>query len=186
MSRIHVEAERVVDARPEKVYETLTDYKEKRPKMLTSNFVDYNVEKGGRGLGTVVNYRLHAAGRERPYRIKVDVPFEGSVITERDSNSSLVTTWTLAPVQEGRQTRVSVESEWEGGRGVGGFFERTFAPLGLRRIYGNMLERLEYQVQPGGVRSADEQAGIRPGLVVLAAGAVVALAIGIGYIRGKK
>ena len=33
-------------------------------------------------------------------------------------------------------------TEWQGGRGVGGFFERTFAPVGLRRIYGEMLDRL--------------------------------------------
>ncbi|GCE19937.1 hypothetical protein [Dictyobacter kobayashii] len=64
------------------------------------------------------------------------------MLTERDSNSSLVTTWVLSPLMGGNKTRVSVASEWEGGTGVGGFFERTFAPLGLRRIYGSMLDSL--------------------------------------------
>jgi hypothetical protein len=35
-----------------------------------------------------------------------------------------------------------VATEWEGGSGVGGFFERTFAPMGLRSIYTEMLNRL--------------------------------------------
>ena len=29
-----------------------------------------------------------------------------------------------------------------GAGGVGGFFEKTFAPLGLRRIHGELLENL--------------------------------------------
>jgi hypothetical protein len=37
---------------------------------------------------------------------------------------------------------VTVESSWVGGGGIGGFFERLFAPMGLRRVYGEMLQRL--------------------------------------------
>src|SRR6266567_7408246 len=150
MSKIHVKSERVVNAKPEAVYDVLSDYQWKRPRILTPNFLDYNVERGGRGAGTIVNYRLQAARRERPYRMTVEEPVKGSVISERDTNSSLQTVWTLLPVQDGRQTRVSLVTEWEGSRGVGGFFERTFAPLGLRRIYNNMLSLLEPQVQAQG------------------------------------
>ena len=52
MSHIFVRNERIIDAKPEEVYETLTDYKNKRPRMLTPNFLDYMVEKGGQGDGT--------------------------------------------------------------------------------------------------------------------------------------
>ncbi|GHO83393.1 hypothetical protein KSZ_13990 [Dictyobacter formicarum] len=110
--------------------------------MLTPNFIDYKVEKGGKGSGTVISYLLHAANRERAYRMSVDEAVKGRVLTERDNNSSLVTTWALSPLDGQNRTRVSVTSEWEGGTGVGGFFERTFAPLGLRRIYGSMLDSL--------------------------------------------
>jgi len=159
MGRIHVESERVVNAKPEEVYAVLNDYKEQRPKILTPNFLDYTVEKGGNGSGTEVRYRLHAARRERPYHMVVDEPVKGKVITERDTNSSLVTTWRLAPLGDGRQTKVHLESEWEGGKGVGGFFERTFAPLGLRRIYGQMLDLLAPQVQPEGAGSSQGEGG---------------------------
>ena len=59
---------------------------------------------------------------------------------ERDELSSFISTWSVAP--SGAGSEVSIESSWEGAGGVGGFFERTFAPIGLRRVYGEMLDRL--------------------------------------------
>lgn len=148
MSHIHVRAERTINAKTEIVYETLTDYRWKRPQILTSNFLDYTVGKGGQGAGTEIHYRLRAARRERPYTMQIEVPLKGLAITERDRNSSLLTTWTLMPIGNGERTKVRLDSEWEGGTGVGGFFERTFAPLGLKNIYGEILSNLAGLVQP--------------------------------------
>jgi hypothetical protein len=106
---------------------------------LTPNFLNYTLEKGGQGQGTIIRYRLHAANRERDYCLNIDEPVKGKIITERDSNSSLVNTWTISPLSDGTRTRVSIINEWEGGSGVKGFFERTFAPLGLKSIYGQIL-----------------------------------------------
>ncbi len=142
MSRIHVEAERVINARPEDVYKFLANYREDRPRILPPNFQDYKVEQGGRGAGTVVTYRLQAGNRERAYRMQVEEPTRGRVIIERDTDSSLVTTWIVSPIAGG-QTLVTVTTEWDSrAPGISGFFERTFAPLGLRRIYHDMLNRL--------------------------------------------
>jgi hypothetical protein len=178
MSKIEVKNERVVNAQPEKVYDVIKDYKEKRPLFLTPNFLDYQVEQGGKGDGTVVRYRLHAARRERPYRIQVNEAVKGQVLQERDTNSSLVTTWTVSPLESGQQSRVSIATEWEGGQGVGGFFERTFAPLGLHRIYDQMLDQLTALVQPAGAVSVPQKKSGSPvPLVVLAAGVVVGIAV---------
>lgn len=190
MSYVHVNSERVVDARPDEVYDILTDYAGKRQHLLTPNFLDYTVEQGGHGEGTVVHYRLHAAGRERPYRINVKEAERGRVITEQDTNSSLVTTWTLFPLQGGQQTRVQIASQWEGASGIGGFFERTFAPLGLRRVYADMLSLLSRQVQPTSESTIQEEqearkaAVIRP-LVLL--GVAVAVVATVNVLRrGRK
>jgi hypothetical protein len=64
------------------------------------------------------------------------------MLQESDTNSSLVTTWTITPAANDQQTRVQITSDWEGGKGVGGFFEKTFAPLGLKRIYTEILGKL--------------------------------------------
>ena len=142
MSQIHVEAERIIDAPPEEIYAFLADYREKRPIILTPNFLNYTVEQGGRGGGTVIHYRLQAGRRERTYHMRVEAPPGGSTLVERDLDSSLVTTWVVIALAGGRQARVVVTTEWEGSSGVGGFFERTFAPIALKGIYVNMLERL--------------------------------------------
>src|SRR5258708_16680352 len=103
MNRVYAQSERVITAKPEEVYATLIDYQNKRPSILTPNFVDYSVEKGGMGEGTMIRYRLQAAGRERPYRMRVAEPVKGQVLTESDTNSSRVTTWTPPPLKPGHR-----------------------------------------------------------------------------------
>ncbi len=141
MGHIHVQTEQVVNARPEEVYAFLKDYT-RRPQILTENYLNYKVEQGGSGAGTVVTYRLHAANRERGYQMQVSEPTQGQALKESDAGSSLVTTWTLLPAENNQKTRVQLTSDWEGGKGIGGFFEKTFAPLGLRRIYTEILGKL--------------------------------------------
>jgi hypothetical protein len=41
---------------------------------------------------------------------------------------------------------VRVRTTWNGAGGIGGFFERTFAPKGLRRVYDQVLERLDAEL----------------------------------------
>ncbi len=57
----------------------------------------------------------------------------------------MVTTWRVTPAGEGR-ARVVVTSVWNGAGGIGGFFERAFAPKGLARIYDAVLARLDAEV----------------------------------------
>jgi hypothetical protein len=72
--------------------------------------------------------------------MQVAEPEPGRVLTESDMESSLVTTFTVDP--EGDRSRVRIATTWEGAGGIGGFFERTFAPRVLRRLYADELERL--------------------------------------------
>lgn len=149
MGHVHVETEKVINARPEVVYQYLADYRDKRPRILTPNFVDYAVKKGGRGNGTVVTYVLHAGRRERPYEMHVNEEGKANTLVERDAGSSLVTHWRVQPAADSTSSRVAVTTDWEGGSGVGGFFERTFAPMGMRKIYDTMLDRLAQEVAAG-------------------------------------
>jgi hypothetical protein len=120
------------------VLAVLRDYRDGRQRILPSNYTAYRVEHGGQGDGTVIAYHFAAGGRDRDYRLRVEE--SGSELRERDELSSFVTTWSVAPAGAG--STVTLESSWEGAGGIGGFFERTFAPIGLRRIYGEMLDRL--------------------------------------------
>jgi hypothetical protein len=53
----------------------------------------------------------------------------------------MVTTWTLHQADAGLTT-VRVRTTWNGAGGIGGFFERTFAPKGLQRIHDGVLTNL--------------------------------------------
>ncbi|HEX9058420.1 MAG TPA: SRPBCC family protein [Ktedonobacterales bacterium] len=143
MSQVHADAARVIDARPEDVYAVLSDYRVKHQQILSpEHFRDFVVEEGGQGAGTVIRFHLIAGGRERDYHMRVTEPEPGRVLLEKDTASSLVTTFTLTPLADGRQTNVRIATEWEGSGGIGGFFERTFAPGVLRRLYSDELNRL--------------------------------------------
>jgi uncharacterized protein YndB with AHSA1/START domain len=146
MAQVVVTAERVVNGEPERVFAALADYAETRPRMLTENYREYEVREGGRGAGTRVHWQLQATKkRVRDCLVEVSEPAPGHLV-ERDTNSSMVTTWTVRPADGGRST-VHVETTWSGATGIGGFFERTFAPLGMRRIYDEVLGKLDGIVQ---------------------------------------
>ena len=141
MAERRVAAERHIDAPAEHVYGVIADYRAHHPHFLPPAFSDFQVEQGGVGAGTVHSFRLTAGGRTRAYRMRVDEPDPGRVLTESDQLSSAVTTFTVTP--EGSGCRVQIDTRWQGAGGVGGFFERLFAPRVLRRIYADELERLD-------------------------------------------
>jgi hypothetical protein len=139
MSKVVARASAPVPAPPERVLELLRDYRAGRERILTDNFTAYRVEQGGKGEGTVYAYHFAAGGRERDYRLHVHER-EGS-LDEDDQLSSFRSVWTVLPASGG--STVTIEASWDGAGGVGGVFERLFAPLGLRRIYAQVLTRLQ-------------------------------------------
>jgi hypothetical protein len=146
MSDIHVLTEGEVPAPVDVVRRALQDYATTRPRILTEEYREYRVLEGGEGDGTVAAWTLQATKkRSRDVIADVDVTSEGGVV-ERDRNSTLVTTWTAHPVSD-RTSTVRIETTWRGSTGVGGFFERTFAPKGLRAIQGRVLGRLAEELR---------------------------------------
>jgi hypothetical protein len=141
MTEIRVSADRPIAAPPDEIYAYIADYQHHHRQILPSAFSDFRVEEGGTGAGTIVGYRLKAGGRDRAYRMRVAEPESGRVLTESDLDSSLVTTFTVTPQNGGSLVRI--ETRWQGARGIGGFFERTFAPRVLRQLYEDELAQLE-------------------------------------------
>jgi hypothetical protein len=145
MSQVVATTEHVVHAPAEQVRAALADYAGVRPRILPEQFSDYRVESGGTGAGTRVHWRFAATSkRVRDQLLAVTEPVPGSLV-ETDANSSMVTTWTVDPAGAGTST-VRVRTTWNGAGGVGGFFERTFAPKGLQRVYGELLTRLDREL----------------------------------------
>jgi hypothetical protein len=145
MSQVVATAERAVRAPAEQVRAALADYEGARRRALPEQFSDYRVESGGQGAGTRVHWRFAAtAKRVRDQLMVVTEPTADSLV-ESDANSSMVTTWTVLPADAGIST-VRVRTTWNGAGGIGGFFERIFAPKGLARVYDQLLERLDAEL----------------------------------------
>ncbi|MFD5556377.1 SRPBCC family protein [Streptomyces sp. NPDC127068] len=146
MAQVEATTERTIAANPDDVFDALADYSGMRGKLLPEHFSEYEVREGGDGRGTVVHWRLQATSkRVRDCLLDVTEPNEGELV-EKDRNSSMVTTWVVTPAGEGR-ARVVVTSRWQGATGIGGFFERTFAPKGLAKIYDAILARLAAEME---------------------------------------
>jgi uncharacterized protein YndB with AHSA1/START domain len=141
MASIAVSAERVIDAPADAVYRYIADMRDHHPHFLPPAFSDFRVESGGVGAGTITRFKVTAGGRAREYRMRVDEPEPGRVLTESDTGSSLVTTTTVTPRDSA--SLVHISTAWNGAGGIGGFFERTFAPRAMRAIYADELERLD-------------------------------------------
>ena len=151
MAEVYVCTEGLVGAPADRVYQLIADHREHHPKFLPANFSNFEIEQGGVGAGTITTFTITAGSRSRNYRMRVEEPEPGRVMTESDTTSSLMTTWTVTP--EGEHARVRIETRWDGASGVAGFFERVFAPPAMRRIYNDELRRLD--------RYAREQVGQR-------------------------
>ncbi|MFI6288944.1 SRPBCC family protein [Streptomyces sp. NPDC051018] len=146
MAQVEATTERIIAADAETVFDTLADYENSRAKLLPEHFSEYEVREGGDGEGTVVHWKLQATSkRVRDCLLDVTEPTDGRLV-EKDRNSSMVTTWTVTPAGEGRSKAV-VTAVWKGAGGIGGFFEKTFAPKGLARIYDALLANLAAEVE---------------------------------------
>ncbi|RFC71378.1 SRPBCC family protein [Streptomyces sp. AcE210] len=145
MAQVEAITERVIAAKPDDVFDALADYSGTRAKLLPEHFSEYEVREGGDGEGTLVHWKLQATSKRiRDCLLEVSEPTDGELV-EKDRNSSMVTTWRVTPSGEGA-SRVVVTTVWNGAGGIGGFFEKTFAPKGLGRIYDEVLAKLAAEV----------------------------------------
>jgi len=136
----------LVNAEPAATLAAVSDYRDVRPRILSPQYSGYQVVRGGQGAGTVATWRLQAT-KSRVRDVHVDVDVAGHTVIEKDTNSSMVTNWTVAPAGSG--SSVTVKTAWNGAGGVKGFFEKTFAPLGLKRIQGEVLANLKNELERG-------------------------------------
>lgn len=139
MAKVVASAERVIDAPADEVYSYLADMHQHQ-RFLPPAFSDFQVEEGGVGAGTVTRFKITAGGRTRSYHMRASEPAPGRTLVETDADSSLVTTFNVVP--QGDKALVTITTAWDGAGGIGGFFERTFAPRAIRRLYLDELDRL--------------------------------------------
>src|SRR5665213_2067582 len=120
MAQVSATSTILINVDPAATLAALADYQNVRPKILSPHYSEYQVLQGGQGQGTVVKWKLQATkSRSRNVQANVDVAGHS----------------------------VIVKTSWTGAGGVKGFFEKTFAPLGLKKIQGEVLANLKKELE---------------------------------------
>ena len=145
MGQVSAASTILIDADPATVLDAIADYQTVRPKILSPQYSEYQVLQGGHGQGTVAKWKLQAT-ESRVREVQANVDVAGHTVIEKDANSSMVINWTVAPAGPAGSS-VTVKTTWNGAGGVKGFFEKTFAPLGLRRIQDEVLANLKKELE---------------------------------------
>lgn len=145
------EASAPIHASPAVVWDILTDYRQGHARIIPPGaFSDFRVEAGGRGAGTVIAFTFHVAGATRAMRQIVSEPTTGQTLMESDADGSAYTTFTLAPLNDGSQTLLTITTVEQGHSGARGVVERLLGPLlapTMRRIYLDEMRRLDALAQ---------------------------------------
>ena len=145
MATIRIRSNRRINAPADRVYRCIADYRTHHPAFLPPAFSNFTVEEGGVGAGTVIHFTLKAGGRTQTFRQRVSEPDPGRALTETTIGTQNNTTFTVRP--DGSGSNVTIMTEYEGSRGISGLIERFLAPLLLRRLYKDELQRLDSYVQ---------------------------------------
>ena len=146
MAQVTATKSTTIAAAPETVLAAIADYT-RRAEILPPNYRDFRVVEGGLGAGTVAEWVLQAT-EKRTRNVRATVTVSADSVTETDANSSMVTVYRVTGAGDG--STVTITTTWQGAGGIGGFFEKTFAPKGLGRIYDELLTNLKVQVESNG------------------------------------
>src|SRR3954471_2580702 len=137
-----VKASAPVDAPAEVVYGIISDYRNGHPHILPRKYFEWlEVERGGRGEGTVIRFQMRVLGQTRVLRAAVTEPEPGRVLVETDTGGDgPVTTFTVEP--EGEGSRVTFSTELSSAGGPLGVLERFVLRRVLGRVYAAELKQL--------------------------------------------
>jgi uncharacterized protein YndB with AHSA1/START domain len=138
-----VSASRLIAAPARKVYDIIADYHNGHPRILPKPyFLSLNVEKGGYGAGTVINFQMQLMGRIQSFHSSITEPEPGHTLVETDSNTGAITTFTIDPRSTGKEALVTITTTTTVPDGVLGKVQGWLTTRLLHPIYEKELAQL--------------------------------------------
>jgi uncharacterized protein YndB with AHSA1/START domain len=148
MSKIQVQASRVINAPAQTLYNIMADYRVGHAAVLPKpSFKEMIVEKGGVGAGTTFRLRTEFMGQSFHYHMIVTEPQPGRLLVETDLDTGLSSRFTFEPLNGGSQTRMTIASEFVPGPGLKGVLERLLTPMMMRRVFTQELHNVAAYVR---------------------------------------
>ena len=105
------------------------------------------MEEGGQGAGTVLRVQIQVMGVKQNYHMRVSEPEPGRILVEEDPEAGVKTTFTVAPLNGGLRSLVTIATASRTSPGLRGLIERLVNPPLTRRIYRQDLQQLSDYVQ---------------------------------------
>lgn len=137
---------RVINAPAETIYNIIADYRNGHPRILPKEyFLSLEVEEGGFGAGTVINFKMRLLGQTKSFQAIITEPEPGRLLVETDLKTAIPTSFRLEPALNGRQTRLTIATELRGQNPV----EAFIAKLLLQKVYRKELELVANMAENG-------------------------------------
>jgi hypothetical protein len=134
-------ASKIINAPAALLYEILADYRNHHPRILPKPyFLSLEVEEGGFGAGTIIDFKMRILGQTRSFRSLITEPEPGKVLVETDLASHVATRFIVFPLENEARSQVTIITELQGRNRV----ENFFAKLMLQKVYVKELEQLAH------------------------------------------
>lgn len=132
-------ASRDIHASADQVYRIIADYRNTHPLILPKGyFLSLDVEEGGFGAGTIVNFAMRILGRTQSFRSLITEPEPGRLLVETDIQSEIPTSFHVEPAGDSSTTRVTISTQLKGRSWIEGLLAKPT----LQKIYRQELELL--------------------------------------------
>jgi len=130
---------RIVQAPTEPIYRIIADYRKEHPRILPDKYFTYlEVEQGGYGAGTIINFSMRILGRTQTFRSLITEPEPGRWLVETDTKSGMATTFQVVPTNNASLTEVIISTELKSRS----WLEGQIAKFILKKIYRQELDLL--------------------------------------------
>ena len=132
-------ATKIINAPAKDIYRIIADYHTMHYFILPKQyFLSLDVEEGGFGQGTIVNFEMRILGKTQSFRSLVTEPQPGRLLVETDIRSETPTSFSVFPVRNNDQARVEISTELKNQNAV----EALIANILLQKVYRDELELL--------------------------------------------
>ena len=134
----------IVDAPAAKVYGLVADYQHGHWLIVPKRyFVSMEVEKGGVGAGTVINFKMKLMGSVQSFQSVITEPEPGRVLVESEMKRGAVTTFRVEPREDRNQCLVTISTATPVPDGPMGKLQGWMTQQLLQPVYVKELAQLE-------------------------------------------
>jgi hypothetical protein len=130
-------ATKIINAPAAIVYDIIADHRYGHPLILPRGyFLSMDVEEGGFGAGTIVNFEMRLLGQTKSFHSSITEPEPDRLLVETAIPSGIPTAFLVAPSMNGNQSRLTITTELKGQNIVEGLIAKYL----LQKVYREELE----------------------------------------------